>query len=39
MRSMQRSDMSKAISDWISLGLLLAACVLTLRMYFGKGDE
>lgn len=31
--------MSKAISDWISLGLLLAACLLTLRMYFGKGDE
>jgi hypothetical protein len=31
--------MSKVISDWISLGLLLAACLLALRIYFGKGDE
>lgn len=31
--------MSKVICDWISLGLLLFAAVLSLRMYFGKGDE
>lgn len=31
--------MARTMCDWISLGLLITACVLTLRMYFGKGDQ
>jgi hypothetical protein len=31
--------MSKVICDWISIGLLLTAAVLSLRMYFGPGDK
>lgn len=31
--------MSQHICDWISLGLLLTAAVLSLWMYFGPGDK
>jgi hypothetical protein len=31
--------MAKVICDWIVIGLLLTAAVLSVRMYFGPGDE
>lgn len=31
--------MAQTISNWITLGLIVAAGVITLRMYFGPGDD